>query len=59
MALSGDVEGSQFDVGTSSVRLIRVGNVVQILYSNLREAKFLYRQLFERYKREQEKLGRE
>ena len=57
--LSGDVEGMTFDIGTTSVRLVRAGNVVQVLFSNSMEARFLYRQLFERYKREQESLGRD
>ena len=58
-ALSGDVEGTTFDIGTTSVRLVRAGNVVQVLFSNPMEARFLYKQLFERYKREQESLGRD
>ncbi len=54
--LSDDVEGSKFDVGTSSIRLVRVGNVIQILFSSPAEAKYLYRELEERYKRAEEKL---
>ena len=53
-----DVEGGSFDIGTSSIRIIRVGNLVQIVYSNPLEAKFLYEELFQRYKREQEGLRR-
>jgi hypothetical protein len=56
LALSGDVEGTTFDIGTTSVRLVRAGNVVQVLFSNPLEAKFLYRQLFERHKRELERM---
>jgi hypothetical protein len=54
--LSDDVEGSQFDIGTTSVRLIRVGNVVQILFSSSLEAKLLYNELFEKHKRAEERL---
>jgi hypothetical protein len=54
--LSNDVEGSHYDIGTTSVRLVRVGNIVQILFSNRFEAKVLYRELAERYKRDAEKL---
>jgi len=54
--LSDDVEGSRFDVGTTSIRLVRVGNVIQILFSSPLEAKFLYKELFERYKREQVRM---
>ena len=58
-ALSGDVELGQFDIGTSSIRIIRIGNLIQIVYSNKLEAKFLYEELFQRNKREQERLRKE
>lgn len=58
-ALSDDVDGGSYDLGTTSVRLIRVGSVIQIFYSNPLEAKFIYRELAERYKREEEELRRE
>ena len=54
--MNNDVEGSQFDIGTTSIRLVRVGNVVQILFSSSLEAKLLYNELFERYKRADEKM---
>ena len=56
LALSGDVESRQFDIGTTSIRLVRVSNVVQILFSSSLEAKYLYKELAERYKRDEEKL---
>ena len=40
------------------MRLIRVGNVIQVFYSNPLEAGFLYKELAERYKREEERLRR-
>ncbi len=54
--MSSDVEGSRFDVGTTSIRLVRVGNAVQILFSSSLEAKLLYNELFEKYKRAEERL---
>ena len=54
--MSSDVEGSQFDIGTTSIRLVRVGNVAQILFSSSLEAKLLYSDLFEKYKRAEEDL---
>jgi len=46
-----DVEVSEFDLGTASVRLIRVGNVVQKFFSNKLEAKFYYDETATRFKR--------
>jgi len=54
-----DVEGSHFDIGTTSIRLVRVGNVIQILFSSPLEAKYLYKELAERYKRDEARLGGE
>ncbi|MBI4258847.1 MAG: hypothetical protein HY619_07815 [Thaumarchaeota archaeon] len=48
---SSDVEASEYDLGTTSVRLIRVGNIVQILFSNKLEAKFFYDETATRFKR--------
>jgi hypothetical protein len=54
--LSNDVDASQFDIGTTSIRLVRVGNTIQILFSSPLEARFLYKELAERYKRDEERL---
>jgi len=35
--MKNDVESTQYDIGTTHVRLIRVGNVIQILFSSSRE----------------------
>lgn len=51
-----DVEAKQFDIGTTSIRLVRVGNVIQILFSSSLEAKFLYKELSEKYKRAEDRL---
>jgi len=54
--MSSDVESNQYDIGTTSVRLVRVGNVIQMLFSSPIEAKYLYKELAERYKRAEDKL---
>ncbi|MGH9910520.1 MAG: hypothetical protein ACRD32_07765 [Nitrososphaerales archaeon] len=54
--MSNDVESNQYDIGTTSIRLIRVGNVIQILFSSSLEAKYLYKELAERYKRAEDRL---
>lgn len=54
--LDGEVESSQYDIGTTSIRLVRVGSIIQILFGSPREAGYLYRELAERYKRAEEKL---
>lgn len=54
--LNGDVESSRFDIGTTSIRLVKVGNVIQILFSSPLEARYLYKELAEKYKRAEERL---
>lgn len=54
--MSNDVESNQYDIGTTSIRLVRLGNVIQILFSNSLEAKYLYKELAERYKRAEDRL---
>ena len=56
MSNKDDVEASHYDIGTTSIRLIRVGNVIQILFSSPLEAKYLYNELEERYKRAEDRL---
>lgn len=56
LSMSNDIESSQYDIGTTSIRLVRVGNVIQILFSSSLEAKYLYKELAERYKRSEDKL---
>ena len=52
--MSSDFEVKEYDLGTTSVRLIRVGNVIQIFFSNKLEAKFLYDSISTRFKRMEE-----
>lgn len=40
--MSSDVEAREYDLGTTSVRLIRAGNVVQMFFSNKLDAKFYF-----------------
>jgi hypothetical protein len=56
MLMKNDVEASQYDIGTTHIRLVRAGNVVQILFSSPLEAGFLYKELAARYKRAADKL---
>jgi len=49
--MSDDVEGSQFDIGTNPIRLVRVGNVVQAVFSGALEARLLYQDLSENHER--------
>ncbi len=54
--MNSDVESKKYDIGTTSIKLIRLGNVIQIWFSSSLEAKYLYRELAERYKRAEDKL---
>jgi len=38
------VEAEEYDIGTTSVRLVRVGSIIQIFFSGKLEAKFFYDQ---------------
>jgi hypothetical protein len=54
LRISSDFEVKEYDLGTTSVRLVRVGNVIQIFFSNKLEAKFLYDSISTRFKRMEE-----
>jgi hypothetical protein len=56
MSSRDDVEASHYDIGTTSIRLVRAGNVIQILFSTPLEAKYLYNELADKYKRAENKL---
>jgi hypothetical protein len=34
LLMNNDIEARQYDIGTTSIRLVRVGNVIQILFSS-------------------------
>ncbi len=51
--MNDEVESDQFDIGTTSIKLIRVGNVIQMLSSNKFDAKILYREIVEKYKQDE------
>ena len=54
--MGSDVEGSHYDIGTTSIRVVRVGNIIQVLFSNAWEAKYLYGELAEKYKQAEEEF---
>jgi len=56
MSASSDIDASDFDLGTTSVRLIRVGNVVQAIFSNKLDAKLFYDDVESTFKSEQDRL---
>jgi hypothetical protein len=56
---SSDFEASQYDLGATSVRLIRVGNVIQIIFNKKLAAEFYYSEISTRFKSEEEELKRE
>ena len=53
MPASSDVDASECDLGTTSVRLILVGNMVQATFSSKLEAKFFYDAVASTPKREE------
>ena len=52
-----DFDAAEFDLGTTSVRLIRVGNTLQLVFSSKLEAKFYYDEAAARFKRAGERFG--
>jgi hypothetical protein len=54
--MNNDVESVHFDIGSTSIKLIRMGNVIQVIFSSTLETKFLYKELAERYKQAEDKL---
>jgi hypothetical protein len=57
MSASSDVDASEYDLGTTSVRLIRVGNIIQVVFSSKLEAKFYYDEASARFKRAADRFG--
>jgi hypothetical protein len=51
-----DVDGSEYDLGTTSVRLMLVGNVVHAVFSNKLEARFFYDDAAAKFKRAEEQF---
>lgn len=56
MSASSDVDASDFDLGTTSVRLVWVGNIVQAIFSNKVDAKLFYEDVKSTFKSEQDRL---
>ncbi|MDG7009040.1 MAG: hypothetical protein JRN06_12580 [Nitrososphaerota archaeon] len=53
-----DFEASEYDLGPTSVRLVRVANVIQIMFSKKLAAEFYYADVARRFKNDEEALGR-
>ena len=51
---SSDFDVSEYDLGVTSVRLIRVGNVVQIVFSKKLAAELFYAGASARFKKDEE-----
>jgi hypothetical protein len=54
---SSEFEASEYDLGVTSVRLIRVGNVVQVIFSKKLAAAFYYAEASARFKKAEEEFG--
>lgn len=53
-----DIEARDYDLGTTSVRLVKLGSMIQLLHSNMRDAAFLFAELSPRFKRIQDVLDK-
>jgi len=56
MSASSDIDASDFDLGTTAVRLIRVGNVVQAIFGNKLDGKLFYDDVESTFKSERDRL---
>ena len=52
---SPDFEVSQYDLGVTSVRMVRAGNVVQVVFSTKHAARVFYAEVATRFKRDEGK----
>jgi hypothetical protein len=55
---SSDFEASAYDIGTTSVRLVRAGNVIQLIFNNKLDARLYYAEAASRFKRLEDELGK-
>jgi len=53
---SSDFDESEYDLGTTSVRLIRVGSVVQAIFSNKLDAKLFCDDVKSTFKSEEDRM---
>ena len=51
---SSEFEANEYDLGTTSVRLLRVGNVIQMVFSNKIDARFYFSEAASKFKRLQD-----
>ena len=56
--LPSDIEAREFDLGVTSVRLIRVGNVVQLVFSRKLAAELYFAEASTRFKKEEDEFRR-
>jgi len=54
-----DFEADAYDLGTTSVRLVRAGNVIQLIFNNKLDARLYYAEAASRFKRAEDELGKE
>jgi len=55
---SSEFEASAYDIGTTSVRLVRAGNVIQLIFNNKLDARLYYAEAASRFKRLEDELGK-
>ncbi len=55
---SSDFEANAYDLGTTSVRLMRVGNVIQLIFNNKLDARLYYAEAPSRFMRVEDELGK-
>lgn len=54
--MSSDFEGRAYDLGKTSVRLVRVGKVIQVLFEDRAEARLCYDELATRFSEAESKV---
>lgn len=55
---SADFEASEYDLGTTSIRLVRVGRIIQLVCSNKHDSKIIYAELSSKFMKDQDELRR-
>ena len=55
---SSDFEANAYDLGTTSVRLVRVGNVIELIFNNKLDARLYYVEAASRFKRMEDETGK-
>jgi hypothetical protein len=55
---SSDFEANAYDLGTTSVRLVRVGNVIQPIFNNKLDARLYFAEAASRFRRVEDEPGK-